>query len=187
MTGKHPTEVKIRRAVPEDAAEIAGINYETWLATYPKILPDVSEEMVKERWKIKGGLPCKTERFRWKISGQNEGYAVFAAEKDQKLLGYAIAAKDDDYRIIKSLYVSPEAQGQGVGSKLFNEALKWLEADEYEVILHVVTANHRAIALYERLGFKKGRDVITHVSKAFANGTIMPKIEMIRPPSALID
>jgi ribosomal protein S18 acetylase RimI-like enzyme len=56
---------------------------------------------------------------------------------------------------IYSLYVHPEAQGQGVGARLVSAAIDGLESLGYsEASLWVFEANVRGRAFYKRLGWR---------------------------------
>ena len=187
MTGKVPSEITIRRAVSEDAAAIAAIHFETWLATYPKVVDNVTEEMVRQRFAGRGTTEQRIEEFRARISRQKDNKIALVAEENGKLIGFAQATKDEEGRLLRSLYVSPTSQGKGAGRKLLNSVLNWMEAEKYPAILHVVKTNHPAISFYEHSGFKFSRDMPEETRKPFPNNIIMPSIEMIRPPGALID
>lgn len=52
------------------------------------------------------------------------------------------------------MYVAPEAQGKGVGSKLMNQVLDWYGRDQ-DIYLEVVSYNQNAINFYKRFGFRR--------------------------------
>jgi ribosomal protein S18 acetylase RimI-like enzyme len=62
---------------------------------------------------------------------------------------------EEDRMYVSSLYVLPEAQGQGVGSILLRAAEECaLARGLFEIWLGVMTQNTRAVAWYERIGFQ---------------------------------
>nr|WP_299039888.1 GNAT family N-acetyltransferase [uncultured Pseudokineococcus sp.] len=71
---------------------------------------------------------------------------VTVAEADGQVLGFS--AVDDGW--LEQLYVTPAAQGQGVGQTLLRAALNEHPGGLH---LHVFARNTRARALYERAGF----------------------------------
>ena len=79
-------------------------------------------------------------------------------------IGYALAgpcglphkdARTDDGEL-KRLYISSAAQGGGIGAKLFEQALEWLERDGPRTLwISVWSENHGAQRFYARYGFEK--------------------------------
>ncbi|NIM16504.1 MAG: GNAT family N-acetyltransferase [Candidatus Aminicenantes bacterium] len=68
--------------------------------------------------------------------------------------------RKDDIRII-DIVLLPEFRGKGIGSKILKDLIA--EADQKKLPLNFhVEMNNRARVLYERLGFKKIRDVGMH-------------------------
>jgi len=115
-------------------------------------------------------------RFLEPGSGDNEGYsrflasqldeegaAVFVAERQRRIVGYAYAAieplswKDlrDECGFIHDLVVSEGARGGGIGAALLDAAVEWLrEQGMPRVVLGTAAQNDRARRLFERRGFR---------------------------------
>ena len=92
-------------------------------------------------------------------------YALWIAERDDgTAVGYAQAGpcglphadvKPDDGEL-KRLYLTRDAQGGGVGARLFEEALRWLERDGPRTLwISVWSENFGAQRFYARYGFAK--------------------------------
>lgn len=61
---------------------------------------------------------------------------------------------DAETRELRSLWVGPEARGDGVGDRLIHEVTAWaLQGGSITVKLAVISGNRPAIALYQRSGF----------------------------------
>ena len=89
------------------------------------------------------------------------GRPYLVAERDGRVLGYAYAAEyraRPAYRhtVEDSVYVSAEAQGQGVGSALLAELIARCETGPWRQMVAVIgdSANAGSIALHRRLGFR---------------------------------
>jgi ribosomal protein S18 acetylase RimI-like enzyme len=83
-----------------------------------------------------------------------------------------------------SLWVAPEARGQGVGDSLIEAVVAWAARQGADrVVLAVWQANRQAIALYQRHGF---RDTGPSPSAARARASDPPDLErrMVRPTAA---
>ncbi|WP_457750627.1 GNAT family N-acetyltransferase [Thermococcus sp.] len=84
------------------------------------------------------------------------GFIVLAYYKD-KLEGIAIVSKVNFETFFPRYHLSyiatrPEFRGKGIGTALLT---KIKEITGGDISLHVELANHRAIRLYEKMGFKK--------------------------------
>lgn len=83
---------------------------------------------------------------------------VIAAESDGELAGYVELTGGSFRRNKTTAYpligVLTEAGGRGVGARLLTEAKRWAaEHGVHRVELTVMAHNHRAVKLYERMGF----------------------------------
>lgn len=85
--------------------------------------------------------------------------AAFAIELDGALAGWLGVSEEDDpdYRHASlDIFVAPEHHGVGLGPEALRTALRWLfeERGHHRVTIDPAVANERAIAVYERLGFR---------------------------------
>ena len=141
---------QVRPARVEDVGAIAHIEVETWRATYPGMLPDrvlvgMSEERQKGSW---SGLI----RYR-------PGDVIVAERERDGVLGFGNCGAQRDATLpyageIFTLYVSPEAQDQGVGRRL-TQALfeRLIEKGRASALVWVIRANPSRF-FYERVGGK---------------------------------
>ncbi|RMF58310.1 MAG: ribosomal-protein-alanine N-acetyltransferase [Calditrichaeota bacterium] len=74
-------------------------------------------------------------------------------EVDNQIIGHAVVWRLFEEFHIATIAIAPEHQGKGWGKFLMNALLGMSDAAEY-AILEVRKSNHRAIRLYEKLGFK---------------------------------
>src|SRR3569832_2160848 len=90
------------------------------------------------------------------------GFPYLVAEKDGVVLGYAYAGPfrpRPAYRFVieDSVYVAPEAKGQGVGSLLMRALVGAARAAGFRQIIAVIGDGHAdsaSVRLHEKLGFR---------------------------------
>ena len=111
---------------------------------------------------------------------RSENSVLIVADRRGELAGY-VELVGGKFRRNRStthvvIGVRAEASGQGIGAGLLTEALRWAAAHGLRrVELNVMAHNHRAIALYERLGFAcEGR----RVDCLLIDGTFMDELYM---------
>ncbi|TJX68634.1 MAG: N-acetyltransferase [Mesorhizobium sp.] len=91
-----------------------------------------------------------------------DGFPYLVAEKDGAVLGYAYAGPfrpRPAYRFIveDSVYVAPDAKGQGIGLKLMQSLVAAAEAAGFRQIVAVIgdgRADSASVRLHEKLGFR---------------------------------
>lgn len=136
--------MRIRAATPEDAAAVSLIYapYVTGSAVSFEAEPPAPDEM---RARMEAGADL---------------YPWLAAEEDGALLGYAYAAPfrtRHAYRftVETTVYLRAEAQGRGVGRRLYEPLLGLLERQGFtQAIAAIALPNAASIGLHEKIGFR---------------------------------
>jgi L-amino acid N-acyltransferase YncA len=90
------------------------------------------------------------------------GFPYLVAERDGAVLGYAYAGAfrpRPAYRFVveDSVYVAPDAKGQGVGLRLMQSLIAAVEAAGFRQIIAVIgdgRPDSASVKLHERLGFR---------------------------------
>lgn len=84
---------------------------------------------------------------------------LWVAERDGAVVAFAAIESDDEVSWLESLAVDPAHQGRGIGGLLASRASLGDGVGEGRLAgLSVSSANPRALRLYERLGFVRGRE-----------------------------
>ena len=144
----------IRRALPADAPTLSALGASTFVDTFGHLYS--SED-------LQAFLDESHAVAAYETLLASPIFALWLAEDDGEAIGYALAgpcglphedAKPTDGEL-KRLYVSPSAQGGGIGAKLFEQALAWLERDGPRTLwISVWSENHGAQRFYARYGFE---------------------------------
>ncbi|HZZ66956.1 MAG TPA: GNAT family N-acetyltransferase [Phenylobacterium sp.] len=145
----------IRRAGPADAETLAAIGAETFVETFGHLYPPpdlaqfLAEAYALERTRADLADPAK---------------AAWLVEADGEAVGYALAGPcglphaeaTPDCGELKRIYFRKAWQGGGLGARLFEETLAWLQARGPRTVwIGVWSENHGAQRFYARRGFEK--------------------------------
>jgi ribosomal protein S18 acetylase RimI-like enzyme len=176
------TPVVIERALPEDAEAVSELLHVTWMATYPNAEAGITEEDIRLRTEGEKGerIPQNIQNWRENIESNDGSRAVFVARQDSQVVGMSASgiSASNGKRRLYALYVLPETQGKGVGSKLMEKALDWL-GEEQDIYLAVASYNQNAIGFYKRFGFESAGTPIVDEGNVYGT-TRIPEIEMVR-------
>ena len=136
----------IRLCEPEDLETVSELLTETWHATYDDIYGRDRVTDITSRWH-------NVETLKKNLS-QPEGIFLIG-ERNGRILGTAYARYGADERMIRCdrIYVHPEGQGTGIGYALLGETIT-RSGPADTIRLEVEPDNARAIAFYERAGFR---------------------------------
>jgi GNAT superfamily N-acetyltransferase len=142
-----PSHVTIRQAGPEDAEALGLLHLDVWDDAYVGLMP---QSVLDQRRADAAG---RIERWREILTSSDEPTYV-AEAASEGLVGFAGSgpARDNDVDIeleLWALYVRAAYYGTGVGYALFETVV-----GDRACYLWVLAGNERAIAFYERQGFR---------------------------------
>jgi ribosomal protein S18 acetylase RimI-like enzyme len=141
---------KVRRATRAD-----------WL-----LLPEVDAAAFGDAWHLDRTAildACHaTPRHRLRVADESRGSV--------RPVGYVVNGRAGATGYIQRLAVRPEATSQGWGTALVVDGLRWMVATGCaEALVNTHHDNHRALALYARLGFTPLPDGLTVLGSALGN------------------
>jgi ribosomal protein S18 acetylase RimI-like enzyme len=142
--------IHIRLLTPADAAAVLALRLEALRVAPTALAASVEEESGRTLAEIEAQLGAR-----------DDGGIVGAFDKGGALAGLVGVQRERFIKLrhkgyVWGVYVTPRAQGRGVGAALLEFALRYAR-DELAISrinLGVNTQNRPAIALYEKLGFK---------------------------------
>lgn len=77
-----------------------------------------------------------------------------ATDNRENLVGFAITGRAGQRGYLQRLAVRPECQGQGIGTALIGDALRWSRRHNVRrLVVNTQVGNFGALSLYRRLGF----------------------------------
>ena len=142
----------IRKATAADCELINKLAWEVFPATYKEILSDDQMAYMME-WMY------APENVRKQM--EEEGHVYFIAYKEGEPAGYvSVQQQDTDVFHLQKIYVLPSFQGAHLGSRLFDQAVKYIkEVHPSPCLMELnVNRNNKALHFYERKGMKKLRE-----------------------------
>lgn len=142
--------IDIRRAEPRDAAAIADVHNAAWTGAYAGIIPHraLAAMLARrgEQW-WSGAIRRATSILVVEFAGRVVGYATFGRNRVREL-----PQKGEIYE----LYILPDHQGIGLGTRLFAAAREALAAHDLSgLVVWALDDNGGAMSFYTGLG---GRD-----------------------------
>jgi ribosomal protein S18 acetylase RimI-like enzyme len=151
--------MQIRPMQPDELDEVMDLHIEgleSELKLYSQILPGRS---------VNEGGRGYLKKILLQMIQNNECFFTVAEEVDT-LVGYCLVTKKmypvENPRIcgcINGIYLKDSARRQGVGTKLYNLAVKWLKKQNVHFVeLYHMSNDPRAKAFWERMGYVKVQD-----------------------------
>ena len=137
--------LSIRPATAEDLPAVSALLGRTWHATYDGIYGAERVTDITGRWHAVATL----------AKGLGDPSRCFlVAEVNGRIAGTASVSRCCGGTVkLDRLYVDPDLQGRGIGSRLLDASLCAF-SDASRMTIEVEPANHRAIAFYERYTFR---------------------------------
>ena len=137
--------IAFKFAQTENLKVIQQLAHETWWPTYSDIIPKEQIEMMLAEFYTAEALQSQI----------NSGHRFILAEEDGIALGFASYSETEDLEIIKihKLYISPNAQGKGLGKHFIQKIAQIAQAEGAKTLELLVNRNNTALDFYEKVGF----------------------------------
>ncbi len=136
--------MELQEATPADITGIQAVGRAVWHDTYAGILAEETITAALEQWYSEAAL---------RDSLTSDDAATVIAVADGRIIGYGTVQWRDRAAELKSLYVLPDHQDDGVGTALFTALMQRLPSRVTSVTLRVLAANTGAKRFYEHRGF----------------------------------
>ena len=159
--------MNIRPANSEDFEDIKAVARKTWHDTYDELEAELIDRVV-DNWYTTDSMPLEapgTVVFvveRAEQRSANESAEQRSADEsrtqsgDGEIIGFTHAVAQGETADILRMYVAPDAQGEGVGTKLHESLLERLEMYDVDRVRSFDFAfNDASRRFYEGLGFER--------------------------------
>ena len=149
-----------------DIPAIISLATHTWHTTYSSI---ISKEQIEYMLQLFYNNELIASQF------SDPSHFFLLAKEENQLLGYSHCYIDQDKLKLSKLYISPLAQGKGIGKKLLNQ----IEADMIQLNIHTlilnVNRNNPALHFYIKMGFEIIDTIDIPLDKFWLNDYVMQK------------
>jgi len=146
-------EITIRPALAADLAVVAAVHIQSWLETYPGIMPQERLDALNHEASLRN--------WQRTLDSQSQ---FFVAEVDAVLCGFAVGGENRmcegcDTGLanacsaeLAAMYVLKKYHGRGVGKALFATFSSCMQAQGHKDLVAWVAAKNPACGFYARIG-----------------------------------
>lgn len=130
-----------------DLDSVRRITWQSWISTYSTFIPETDLRSYFDTHYTEASLLSMFE------DPVTQG---FIAKVDDHIAGYArlLLNKDENRLYVSSLYLLPEFEGEGLGTRLLESAERYaLEKGLDEIWIGVMVKNRQALLFYRKVGF----------------------------------
>ena len=141
--------IELRRARTEDSAALAETHDEAWMSAYRGLIPGPELEKLVQR-----------RGASWWDAAIRRGSRIVLFNFGDEIAGYANYGRNRAKSLpytgeIYELYLKPEYQGLGFGSRLFATARRHLiQSGQTSLVVWALSGNEAAVNFYKALGGK---------------------------------
>lgn len=143
--------IKIYRAKKKEALDIKKILSEIWEHSYGNIYSPETIQRITSEWHNPEILVSQIK---------NPDFFFGVAKENNQIVGLTTVRKlNEETLMMYRLYVNPNFQRQGIGSKLVNEAIEVFPKAK-RLRIEVEEQNKKGVSFYSKYGFKEvGRKI----------------------------
>lgn len=157
-------KITIRKMIKEDMQQVQQVAKTSWHHTYEGIIPaEIQGNFLKSAY--------SDEMMNLRLVST----FIFVSEVDGKVIGFAnySPVKEEGNVELSAIYLYPEYQGKGIGTRLLQAGIKNIEGTK-EIFVNVEKDNEIGINFYKAKGF----EVISEFDDDF-DGHILKTVRMV--------
>jgi ribosomal protein S18 acetylase RimI-like enzyme len=148
-------------------------------------IPDAIDRDLRRGWAIhhRSAIDVDASAFPpfWRLDRDGLREAIratpvarFRIAADDGVVAYAITGRAGARGYVQRLAVRPDSAGHGLGAALVVDGLRWLRSGHADqAVVNTQTDNERALALYERLGFRRQPSGLVVLSRPLGTGRLL--------------
>ena len=138
-------QLKIRKAIPNDARDIKSAHYHAYQVCYRGYLPD----------DFLDNMPFD-EAVIERTANRIKEVEYYVAETEKRVVGFLTLEYPEEQAVeIQMLYVHPDFQKQGIGSALMKEICRLKKQDGYNKLIVWTIKDGPSIGFYQKQGMIK--------------------------------
>jgi ribosomal protein S18 acetylase RimI-like enzyme len=162
-SGQATRDLLIREATALDAQALAAVQVRSWRAAYRGIIDDAYLDALSVQRRRDGLLA-------WFRDHPSSSFARVAVDGDARIVGFAMGGEARTGRRpmlgeVYVIYLLPESQRQGVGTRLMRSMARGFDLRGMDSLVIWVLQRNPARAFYERLGGRPGATRPTSVGR----------------------
>lgn len=169
--------IEITQPTPDDAKGIITVLYKTWLATYPNDVIGITMDDIEDSYKD-AFSDERIQRGAESIKNIPLNQKRLIAKDGDTVVGMATMVRNELNNQLRTMYVLPEYQGRGLGTKLWQNVKEFIDPTK-DTIVHVADYNLQAINFYKKIGFIDTGKRFSDERFKMKNGVCIPEMEMI--------
>jgi diamine N-acetyltransferase len=152
--------VHFRPATNADIPVLRDLAQTIWRACYPSIVSfeqiDFMLGWMYSEQQIRGELE---KGVRWEVIEDSDGAAI----------GFVSFHLENDGRVkLNKLYILPELHGRGIGTRALDHVIERArDLGGRAVWMQVNKRNHRAVAVYQKAGFRIAQEAVFEIGGGF--------------------
>jgi GNAT superfamily N-acetyltransferase len=153
-------EITVRSATVDDAPAIAQVHWDSWVATYSGVFPQMSfdEYSLAERervWASEAGLNADgARRSQLLVAERGDAVVGFAHVGPYRLQASDVDAAADDGEL-RALYLAPALQRHGIGRLLWAASVAQLRSAGFGALRLWCIAGNAAESFYLAMGAQR--------------------------------
>jgi ribosomal protein S18 acetylase RimI-like enzyme len=159
--------ITIHKVQQADIPEVKYVLSHTWKDTYGSFLSEKTIDKVTTIWHDPEALASQAQH--------PDTYFAIAKDTSGKIVGLITVRKIDDKAIFMNrLYIHPDHQRQGIGSKLYESAIKNFPTAKV-MRLEVEEENKKGLSFYLKQGFREVERKIDEIEGETLKTIVMEK------------
>ncbi len=170
-------DIQIVDARGDDVYDNWQIQKMCWLQNFPGMGLGITREDILD-W-FDETINSNRNKLKERSEGvnKNSNQHLWVARYGKRIVGFAAAKRGEENRL-EAMFILPEYQKKGIGSRFMGQVLDWIGPGK-KIYVDVVSNNQNARKFYKRYGFIETNQQVDS-GVVFSSGASFANIEMVK-------